>query len=329
MGGEEESRKRRQSSGSDNSEEAARQNPRQRNTRRPDGSGSSSQLPHRPAQQPAQDEEMPDAPSVSGVAAESSRQGHGKRRLGIGDGGFSFPLSFRSKHPGAAVGMHTTSYEEADHKIFAPNSEGSKNKQKLKDLGVKVSHGVDVRKLGEEATKDGKLGEDKYTDTHFHYPRGSRQPGEIQGKKLLSNFAKGSHGILEDGGNLHFSIPSSETYITNDRDQEAARELRNRLYGKTPIKDTEKEGYKFLEKRRDIQERFGKGNHEHKYKHEKTGKETGLENLVGREYVFEKSNKPSSPDQAEYSDVTTDPGTESSASEQESENEEMEPIRFS
>lgn len=313
MDREEEPRKRKErpSPGSESGEEASRQNPRQRNTDRPDGSGSSPQfnlrdIPHRPAQQPAQDEEMPDASSH--VAEVSSSQGDGKQRLFLGDGGLSGSLAMTRKHPKTAPGMHATSFESEDHELFKEGSEGFKRKKELEEKGARVSHDIDATKLSKQ------LGEEKYASTHFNYPRSGKRTSEAP---LIRDYAKSAHPVLEDDGQLHITLPSSKTYGKRQGKKEKA--TRNRLYGGTPIKDIEAEGFKFQEKRRDPQERYG----EHGYSHEITGTETSRSGLHGHEYVFKKSNDPSSPNQKEYSDVETGSGTESTGSE-EKRREEME-----
>lgn len=308
---EEESRKRKQrpSPGSDSGEEAPRPNPRQR-TDRQDVSGSLSRLnisniPLNPAQQPAQEQEMPDASSASGVVEGSSRKSDGKRRLFVGDGGLSGSLAMARKHPRTAPGMHATSFEPETHELFEEGSEGLKRKKELQGQQATVSHGIDATKLAEQFDA-GKLGEEKFTSTHFNYPRSGQRSGSQA--PLIKDYAKSSHSVLEDGGQLQVTLPSSKTYGKRQGKKEKA--TRNRIYGGTPIKDIEGQGFKFKEKRKDPQERYG----DHGYSHEITGTEKSRDNLYGHEYVFEKNDKPSSPNQNEYSEVETVDGTESSGS---------------
>ena len=297
-------RKKRPSPDSDEKQEfASRQNPATRQNVPPSSPQfSMSSLSLHP--QPGQNEEMPDAPSASGVAEESSHQGDGKRTLLLGEQTMKFATALTKKHPGTAAGMHATSYESEDE-LFKEGSEGLKRKKELQAKGAKVSHNVDATKLAET------FGEEKFTSTRFHYPRSGARNGSQA--PLINNYAESANSILEEGGKLHISLPSSRSYGKRQGKKEKA--TRNKLYGSTPIKNIEEKGYKFQEKRKDPQERYG----DYGYSHEVTGTETSRDGLHGHEYVFKKSKEPSSPNQEEYSEVETDSGTESSGSKEKSE----------
>ncbi|MBH8572104.1 DUF2431 domain-containing protein [Nostocaceae cyanobacterium CENA369] len=326
MDREEESRKRKQrpSPGSDSGEEAARQNPGQRNTDRQHGSGSSPQfnlgnIPHRPAQQPAQ-EEIPDAPS--GVAAESSGQ-RVKQRLFVGEGNFSASLAMAKKHPDTAQGIHATSYEPENHELFKEGSEAAANIQELRKMGAKISHGIDATKLKQYHGEESKLGTEKFDKAYFHHPRGKRKGKSA--KKLSHSFAKSALDVLTDEGKIHLSIPSSKTYEQgNEQGNEqgkvqTAAHTRNSRYGGKFVRDTQDLGYKLQEKRKGIKERYGSQG----FSHTITGKAESHDNLVSNEYVFQRSDNKGEKSPKEYSEIDTGSGTESTGSE-EKRKEEME-----
>lgn len=310
-------RKQRPSPGSDSGEEAPRQNPRQR-TDRQDVSGRLSRLnisntPLSPAQQPGQEQEMPGVPSASGVAEGSSGQ-RVKRRLYVGEGDFSGSLAMARKHPNTAEGIHATSYESSDDQLFEEGSAAAKNKQELLEKGAKVSHGIDATNLGEYRQEDGKLGTEKFDKAYFHHPRSSNRQGP-SAKQLSHGFATSARDVLTENGKIHLSLPSSGTY--EEGKKKTPQQIRNNLYGATPVKDIQKLNYELDQKRPGIIDRYGESG----FSHTKTGKGEGLSNLKSREFVFRRRNSnelvDSNPD--EYTDINTGSGTESSGSEEKSE----------
>lgn len=234
---------------------------------------------------------------------ENEKESDVKKRLLIGEGSLSFALAMARKHPKTAKGIHATTYENSDDNLFKEGSKGAENKAELEKLGVKVTHGFDIKNPSSMALGE----EEKYDSMHFNYPRTKREPGQST-KELLEDYAQLGYNHLKEGGKLRYTLPSSESYSKNSD----PKHVRNSQYGSKPIETAQQYCLKFHRKLGDPQKRYG----DYGYSHEKTGKTESRSELTGHEYILKKQENDMSwlndkNLKREFSDIDIDAGTDS------------------